>query len=248
MIPTVISSSSLDARLKEVDVRSNQLAQLVGALLKEANAGSVEALSRLEALLDVGLRSPPMPSEPFCPVARGVARADLQIREVDLGTQVTFTIPKGMCGSQFINVTDMASLRSHRLQVVQSYSLLKEDAALFDVTRESTTYTFTICWESNNRTHSQQAEYLKENNLEPVPRWILTIGAALVRHQSGFFEDRSGLGATNDRGDLFRGKVVRAGDGYVATFKMGIGGGPANDAQLDYADPDVVIAGSPIPK
>ena len=167
---------------------------------------------------------------------------NLEVLEVALGTQVTFTIPKGKSGKMVLDAIEKANPRSPGDGVVWPGSALLKDAGLNDIVAEDTKYTTTVCFNSNNRNRSEQATYLKENGLGFTDRWITTVAAALYRDANGFPEDRSEIGTSKDKGDLFKGKVARARSGAVWSHANGVSGG--NDSRDDFRDGLVVAAGS----
>jgi len=224
--------------LADVKAKGNQITDAVSLLIEEAHAGSPGALIRVDALLAAGLQFLLKPSN-LC---------GLQVTDIDLGTQVSFTIPKGMSGRAVIDLIEKANPRSPRSPqegVVSPSSALLKDSGLNDTVSEDTKYTFVVCTKANFRTRGQHDTYLAENGLDSVPRWVLTVGAALFRDQKGFPTDRSNIGTAQDEGDLFKGQVVRARSGAVASHDHR--GLDERDC-LDGGDNGwVVVAGVPLP-
>ena len=169
---------------------------------------------------------------------------NLQVSKTALGTEVTFTIPKGMSGKEVVELIEKANPRQPGDGVVYPQSNLLTDEGLNTKVAEDTKYTFTVCEKSYNRTRREQEAYLADNSLTAVPRFVVTVGAALYRDREGFPEDRGSIGTNKDNGDLFKSKWVRARSGGV----MSDGDGLDADYALDGSAGDrVVVAGAPLP-
>jgi hypothetical protein len=147
----------------------------------------------------------------------------LSVRELALDmAEVSFTIPKGMSGEMVLAGIEKANPRAAGDGVVWPDSVLLKDAGLSKVMTEDTTFTITVCFESNNRNKDEQVDYLKKHDLVPTDRAILTLAAALYRDEKGFPSNRNDIGTSKDHGDLFKGKVVRALSGALSSFLHGL--------------------------
>lgn len=171
---------------------------------------------------------------------------NLKIKQVAFGTQVTFTIPKGMSGKMVLDAIERANPRPPGAGIVSpdSFNLLLKDAGLNKVVAENTEFTTTLCFDSNFRNRSEQAIYLRNKGLGFTDRWILTVAAALCKDANGLLPAGStDIGTSKDNGDLFKGKVVRAGVGSLYTFD----GIREDNFYFDVFGYDAVIAaGSPL--
>ena len=237
--PATTSSEVRVPSLDAVEAKSTQLTSAVAGLMEEARRGSPEALTRVNALLDAGLQA-------LITIIKPSNLFSLEVTNVALGTHVSFTIPKGMSGKMVLDLIEKANPRAHGHGVVWAKSGLLDDAGLENAVGESTKFTFTVCTNFVDKTPPQQESYLAANDLGPVPRWVLTVGAALFRDQNGFPEKGFDIGTEGDNGDLFKGKVVMTASGSVTSHGIGLGSRIYCDAGLDNRG-GVVVAGSPLP-
>jgi len=227
-------SSALPVEGK-VEVLNHLLGELNAKDLKKL---SPEARQALLVLLPEGEKSKGVVAEATVAPHK---LCNLEVQEIALGTQVTFTIPKGMSGKMVLDAIEKANPRAEGDGVVWPDSALLKDVGLSDIVDQDTKYTTTVCFNSNNRNRSEQATYLKDNGLGFTDRWITTVAAALYRDANGFPEDRFEIGTSKDKGDLFKGKVARARSGAVGSYADGV------YAYSDNVGPrfaDVVAAGS----
>jgi hypothetical protein len=169
---------------------------------------------------------------------------NLKVLKIALGTQVTFTIPKGMSGKMVLDAIEKSNPRSPGDGVVQPESALLKDAGLSDIVAEDTKYTTTVCFNSSYRNRNQQASYLKDNGLGFTDRWITTVAAALYRDANGFPENRSKIGTSKDKGDLFKGLVARARSGVVGSTNRGVSADFCFSCRDAFFDGYVIAAGS----
>lgn len=137
----------------------------------------------------------------------------LVVKQVPLGLQVSFTIPEGMCGEDILSIIARNNPRRSGEGIVAHKSPLWKDKGLAIRVERNTDFTFIICEQSRGRDVYAQGSYLKANDMEWVPRWIVTIGAALFRDQNKFPENKKHIGTSADKGDLFKGRTIRTRSG-----------------------------------
>ena len=205
---------------------------------------SVKQLSDLQDLVAQYAKGPEAAASPQTSI-KPSDLCNLQVSKVALGTEVTFTIPKGMSGKDVLALSEQANPRQPGDGVVYPGSALNNDEGLDTKVTEDTKYTFTVCEKSYNRTRREQEAYLADNKLTAVPRFVLTVGAALFRDREGFPENRGDIGTSKDKGDLFKAKYVRACSGGVGSCAYGLRGVHGDDDGLAYGL--VVVAGAPLP-
>lgn len=220
-----------------VQTRSATLADV----LREAveNSGNPD---KLQALLNKLEQTVPTGNPNTAIALKPSDICNLEVTQIALGTQCSFTIPKGMSGKAVLALIEKANPRAEGDGVVWPGSVLLDDKGLNEVAREDKKYTFTVCTRSNNLDRNGQGHYLKDNDLEWTDRAILTLGAALFRDKVGFPENRSDIGTANDSGDLFKGNWVRARSGALASIADGLHDAYDWDAHALHI---VVAAGSP---
>jgi hypothetical protein len=147
---------------------------------------------------------------------------NLGVAQTALGTECSFTIPKGMSGKAVLALIERANPRAEGDGVVCPNSKLLAGRGLDDVAKNDIRCTFTVCARTDDYNRSRQGSYLIDHDLKWTDRVVLTLGAALFRDKMGFPENRSDIGTANDSGDLFKGKSVRARFGYLVSKAHGL--------------------------
>jgi len=237
----LVHDATKPATLADVVTAVQTRSEVLANVLREAveQSGNPE---RLQALLDRLEQAVPTTSVNTAAALKSSDMCNLGVTQTALGTECSFTIPKGMSGKAVLALIERANPRAEGDGVVWPSSELLNDKGLNDVAKEDRKYTFTVCTRSNNLDRNGEGRYLKENNLEWTDRAVLTLGAALFRDKMGFPAERSEIGTASDQGDLFKGLVVRARSGALASHAGGLGDYIYWD---DLASHLVVAAGSP---
>lgn len=233
-----VSSAAKQTTLADVVTAVQTRSEILANVLREAveQSGNPERLQALLAQLEQTVPT----AKPSTTVAlKPSDMCNLDVTQTALGTQVSFTIPKGMSGKAVLALIEKANPKAEGDGVVWPGSALLGDKGLNDVAKQ---YTFTVCTRSNNLDRNGQGRYLKENDLEWTDRAVLTLGAALFRDKMGFPENRADIGTANDSGDLFKGNWVRARSGALTSIAFGL---DDDDGWDGGANRGVVAAGSP---
>lgn len=167
----------------------------------------------------------------------------LEVIGTHLGRDVTFVVPEGMSGRQILDEIEKANPRGKGDGVVCAGSGLLCDDELDTVANSDVLVKLSVCFTFNSLTRSEQYDQLEENYLEFAPRWAVTLAAALYRDANGFPADRSDIGTSNDKGDLFQGLWVRAETGTFYTDQDGLGACGFRDGRRSRG---VAAVGSPV--
>ena len=237
----LVHDATKQATLADVVTAVQTRSEVLANVLREAVEQSGNP-DKLQALLDKLEQTVPTAKPNTTIAIKPSDMCNLEITQTTLGTECSFTIPKGMSGKAVLALIERANPRGKGDGVVWPDSELLNDKGLNDVAKEDRQYTFTVCARSNNLDRNGQGRYLKEQGLEWTDRAVLTLGAALFRDKMGFPENRSDIGTANDSGDLFKGNWVRARSGALTSHVDGLG---AYDYWDDLASHRVVAAGSP---
>lgn len=223
-------------------------AEVLNHLVDQLEAKNLDRLSDkarylvLQAMPSVRNRSEDTAIEPSWEIAPH-RRCHLDVRATEIGSDVSFIIPRGVSGRQIVEAVEKANPRGPGNGVVWPESLVLQDGSLDRVARSDIHVSVTVCFAFNNLDRNEQRERLAENHLRFSHRWAVVLAAALYRDACKFPRRQSDIGTPRDTGDLFKGLWIRAGLGVLSSGRRGIGD---NGLWGDLRRTDVIAAGSPV--